>query len=122
MSTTLSLFPPPPAKNVSSARALDRLFDVGKVPLNQSFGCEVNRTLRNFENITADLHVSLFMMNLTVQAFEFSNTTSGAFDSGKRVACINCPVRASFMLYTQYLARDRHLHAAIHITGYAIIA
>ncbi len=92
MSTTLSLFPPPPDNNVSIA-SLDRLFDAGNVSLNQSFGCEVNRSLPNFENITADLHLSLFMMNLTVQAFEFSNTTTGEFDTGKPVACNNCPVR-----------------------------
>ncbi len=79
ISTTLSL---PSATNVNST-SLRPLFDGGSVNLNQSFGCDVNRTFSNFVAITPDLHVSLFMMDLQVQAFDFTNATSGVFDSGK---------------------------------------
>ncbi|XP_064394724.1 lysosome-associated membrane glycoprotein 1-like [Halichondria panicea] len=75
----------PSSTNVNST-SLRPLFDGGSVNLNQSFGCDVNRTFSNFVAITPDLHVSLFMMDLQVQAFDFTNATSGVFDSA--VFCV----------------------------------
>ncbi len=85
MLTTLSL---PSATNVNST-SVEPLFDGGSVNLKQYFGCDVNRTFSNFGKITPDLHVSLFMMDLQVQAFDFTNTTSGAFDSSGKPAAHN---------------------------------
>ncbi len=84
MLTTLSL---PSATNVSST-SVEPLFDGGNVNLKQYFGCNANRTL-NFGAITPDLYVSLFVMDLKVQAFDFTNATSGVFDTSGKLAIHN---------------------------------
>ena len=57
---------------------------------NKSFSCDVNRTINGFSHVTSYMNVSLFTMDFQVQAFDFKNPTSGAFDSSKpREECIS---------------------------------
>lgn len=56
-----------------------------KIEYTRSFRCDAEKNITGFESFTEDnsISVALLVDFLQVQAFQFKNATSGAFDNGK---------------------------------------